>query len=200
VGTVFKKTFTKPLPAGSEIVEGKGERFAVWRANGKKRTAPLTTGQDGEPRILVESGKYVAKYRDGGGVVRVEPTGCRDETAARQVLSSLERRAELVKSGVISKGEDAVAAHQATPLDDHFAALLAHLRAKGTTKEYQDNTERCLKRLAEECSFATLGGLRRDAFEKWLVLRTEEGMSAGTATRTGRPWSRSVTGASTTTA
>src|SRR5688572_15488896 len=100
MGAVFKKQTTRPLPSGAEIFVRKGERFARWRSKGKTRTAPLTKGEDGTDRIVTESPFYVAKYRDGSGVVRVEPTGCRDETSARQVLAGLERKAELVRSGV----------------------------------------------------------------------------------------------------
>jgi len=65
MGTVFKKQVTKPLPTGAETFVRKGERFARWKVKGKTRTARLTTGQDGSARII-ESGKWFAKYRDGG--------------------------------------------------------------------------------------------------------------------------------------
>ena len=52
MGTVFKKTFTKPLPAGAKIIVRKGQRLAEWiDAKGKTRTAPLTVAGD---RIAVE--------------------------------------------------------------------------------------------------------------------------------------------------
>src|SRR2546423_1227300 len=131
MGTVFKKTVTKPLPPGAETFERKGERLARWKdRRGKTRTAPLTTGQDGTERIVVQSGKYVAKYRDAAGVVQVVATGCRDEGAARWVLADLERKAELVRSGVVSAAEAAVGEHQGTPLAQHFDAFNEHLRAK----------------------------------------------------------------------
>ena len=95
MGTVYKETFTKPLPAGAKIIVRKGQRLAEWKdAKGKTRTAPLTAAGD---RITVEAGTYTAKYRDGSGIVRKVSTGCRDESAARSVLADLERRAELVK-------------------------------------------------------------------------------------------------------
>ena len=46
------------------------------------------------------------------GVVRTEATGCKDETAARQMLADLERRAELVCSGVMSAAEAIIGDHQ----------------------------------------------------------------------------------------
>src|SRR5262245_61041456 len=118
MGTVFKKTFTKPLPSGAEVFTRKGQQMARWKdKKGKNRTAALTTGADGQPRLLFESGKYVAKYRDAAGHEQVVPTGCRDETAARQVLARLEREAELIRSGVMTQGEAEIGQHNAKPLD-----------------------------------------------------------------------------------
>lgn len=98
MGTVFRKQTTRPLPPGAEIIVRKGERLARWKdRKGKTRTAPLTVGTGGTDRIVTESPYFVAKYRDGTGVVRVVPTGCRDETAARQVLADLERFAGIAK-------------------------------------------------------------------------------------------------------
>ncbi len=44
------------------------------------------------------------------------------------MLGDLERRAELVKAKILTAAEDAVADHQETPLEQHFAAYLTHLR------------------------------------------------------------------------
>src|SRR5438105_415365 len=138
MGTVFKKTTTRPLPAGAEIFIRKGERFARWKdRKGKTRTAPLTTGKEGADRIVTESPYFVAKFRDGAGVVCVEATGCRDETAARQVLADLERRAELVRSNVMTAAEAAIGDHQGTPLAGHLDAYLAYLEAKGACPEHR---------------------------------------------------------------
>ena len=180
MGAVFKKQTTRPLPAGAEIFTRKGERFARWKVKGKTRTAPLTTGEDGRDRIVTESPFYVAKYRDGAGVVCVESTGCRDETAARQVLATLERRAELVRSNVMTAAEVAIGDHQARALAKHLAAFDEHHQAKGVTKIHREDTGRYLRRLAADCSFGTLADLRREALERWLALRTADGMSART--------------------
>ena len=53
MGTVFKKTATKPLPAGAKIIVRKGQRLAEWiDAKGKRRTAPVTVGKDGTDRLV----------------------------------------------------------------------------------------------------------------------------------------------------
>src|SRR5215469_3585927 len=132
MGTVYRKTFTKPLPAGAEIFVRKGEQLARWKdAKGKARTAPMVGADAADPnRIIVTAGTYTAKYRDGNGLVVEVSTGCRDQDAARRVLADLERRAELVKAGVVTAAENAVADHQATPLVDHFNAYIDYLLTK----------------------------------------------------------------------
>src|SRR5262249_36983798 len=153
------------------VFEKGGNRFASWKVRGKTRTAPLTSGKDGADRILTESPFYVAKYRDGAGVIRVVATGCRAETAARQVLAGLRRQAELVRSGVMTAAEATVGKHQASPLAGHFDAYDEHLRAKGVTKIHREDTGRYLRRLAADCSFVTLADLRREPIERWLAAR-----------------------------
>jgi site-specific recombinase XerD len=100
--------------------------------------------------------------------------------AARQFLSGLERKAELVRPGVMSASEAVIARHQARPLGEHIDAFEQHLRAKGVTKVHREDTKRYLQRLAEECSFVALPDLRREALERWLAGRSQEGMSART--------------------
>jgi integrase len=185
VGTVFRKTFTKPLPANAETFVRKGERFARWKdRRGKTRTAPVTVPRKGKwagrERIVLESPYYVAKYRDGAGVVQVAPTGCRDETAARQVLADLERRAELVRSGVMSGAEAAIGRHHAAPITEHINAYITYLEAAGCCKEHRKERRRQLRRLAAECGFATLADLDRGSMERWLAERTPGGMGART--------------------
>jgi integrase len=185
MGTVYKETFTKPLPAGARIIVRKGRRLAEWKdAKGKTRTVPLTAAGD---RIAVEAGTYTAKYRDGSAIVRKVATGCRDESAARSVLGDLERRAELVKAKVLTVSEDAIADHQHTPLAGHIAAYLDHQKAKGVSRRLAD-VQRQLRRVAADCGFRRLADLSGTALEKWLTARRAEGMAAGTSNEYRGTW------------
>jgi integrase len=181
MGTVYKKTATKPLPASAKIINRKGERLAEWiDARKKRRTAPLTVGRDGTDRIVITARTYTAKYRDGSGIVREVATGCRDESAARSVLGKLERRAELVKGEVLTAAEDAAVDHQGTPLMDHIAVYLLKLEAEGASAMHRDNVRRALHRLATNCQFKRLANLSRESLERWLVLQEKAGMGART--------------------
>ena len=183
MATVFKKTYTKPLPDGAELFTRKGQRFARWKdGKGKTRTAKVTVPQDGKhagkPRVVLEAETFTAKYRDGSGAIREVATGCRDERAARQVLADLVRRAEQVKGGILSAAEDAMIDHQGTPLGGHFDAFIDHLAGKGTTPEHRRTTRAYLDRVASDCRFSKLVDLERGAVEGWLAARAAEGMSA----------------------
>ena len=71
MASVYRKTVTRKLPAGAELFTRKGERFARWKdGKGKRQTAPVFEGRDGSLRVRMESGTYIAKYRDGQGIVR----------------------------------------------------------------------------------------------------------------------------------
>ncbi|MGH7192326.1 MAG: tyrosine-type recombinase/integrase, partial [Candidatus Saccharimonadales bacterium] len=137
-------------------------------------------GRDGSERIADTAATYTAKYRDGAGVVVEVSTGCRDADAARSVLADLERRAELVKAGVMTTGQDAAADHRRSPLADHFAAYLASLQSQGVSQMHRDNVRRQLDRLAAECPFGTLADLDRDGLERWLAAQAQAGMGART--------------------
>jgi integrase len=181
MGSVFKKTVTRPLPPGAEFIVRQGVRLARWRdGKGKIRTAPVTTGKDGTERIREESSTYFARHRDGNGVVVETPTGCRDETAARQVLADLERRAERVRSGLISMAESRTAEHQTTPIGKHVDAFLASLEASGATAKHVRETRRILKTVLAGCEFHTLADLERSAVERWLNQRRSQNASART--------------------
>jgi integrase len=181
MGTVFRKTFTKPLPAGAETFTRNGDRFAKWKDKaGKSRTGRLTAGKDGGPRVLIESPFYVAKYRNGNGQVVEESTGCRDETAARAVLANLERRAELIKAKVITAVEDGIGQHQEKSIAEHFTAYLTHLDSKEVSPEHRAERQRQLNRIAKECGLRRLSDLAREPLERWLMLQAQAKMSPRT--------------------
>ena len=178
MGTVYKETFTKPLPAGARIIVRKGRRLAEWKdAKGKTRTAPLTAAGD---RIAVEAGTYTAKYRDGSGIVRKVATRCRDESAARSVLTDLEKRAERVRGGLLTADEAGAIDHQERPFGEHIDAYLTKLEAEGTSPDHRANVRRNLQRLAADCQFKRLGSLSREALERWLVAQEKAGMGPRT--------------------
>ncbi|MBI5759047.1 MAG: hypothetical protein HZA46_11075 [Planctomycetales bacterium] len=200
MGTVYKKIIARQLPTGAELFTRHGERSAKWKtAKGKARTAKVTTGNDGSDRLLVEGGTYFAKFRNGAGIVRKVPTGCRDETAARRVLRDLERRAELVKAGVMTNIEDAAADFQTQPLETHLAAYAMHLESSGVSEQYRVEAIRRVERVVDDCEFRQLADLNRHRVERWLlgIARPRlvgEKLQPGTSARTRNSYRTDLAG------
>jgi len=181
MGSLRRKTATKPLPDSAELFEKKGETFARWvDQNGKKRTAKTTTGRDGSTRIVVESGTYTAKFRAADGSVCEVSTGCRDKGAAQAVLAQLERRQELIRSGVVTSAENGIADHAGTPIARHFEAYREHRVTQELNQARIKSTQSRLNRLATECGFKRLADLSGELLTRWLGQQLAADMGAGT--------------------
>ncbi len=96
------------------------------------------------------------------------------------MLNEFERRAELVRSGVISAVEDRVADHQRSAIAAHFDAYITSLKASGKSASHLHGTHRLSNRVFEECGFKTLRDIDAARFEDWLAQRVDEGMAART--------------------
>ena len=144
MATVYKKTYTKPLPPTAEVFSRKAEQLARWKdTKGRTRIAKVTIPQSGKHagtmRISVEGATYTAKYRTGAGHVVERATGCRSKDGALSVLKQLTDRAEKVRAGVLSAAEDATADYQLVPLADHFDAYEDYLRASGRSRAIRNS-------------------------------------------------------------
>ncbi|NOT01822.1 MAG: site-specific integrase [Phycisphaerales bacterium] len=184
MGMIFRKRYTMPVPAGAEITEQGGVRIARWQLrNGQRRSGEVVDCQDGKLRVRGQSRQFLARYRDGNGEIVEVATGCKDEIAARTVLTKLERNAELVRAGVLTTAETDIADHATSPLSKHVAAYERHLRAKGSDPRRMGMVLRRLERLARACRFTRLQQLSPGPVERWIVAQADAGM--GAATRNG---------------
>ena len=181
MGTILRKQYTMPIPPGAEITERDGQRVAYWRLrNGQLRSAEVVDCKDGKVRVRGQSRLYMARYRDGSGEIVEVATGCKDAVAARAVLTQLERRAELIRAGVITAAEDDAADHAGAPLSRHLDAYEQHLRAKGGDPRRISMLRRRLERLARDCRFSKLNKMSAGPIERWLVGQADVGMAAST--------------------
>ena len=86
-------------------------------------------------------------------------TGCRDESAARQVLADLERRSERVRSGLITSAESRIVKHLTTPIGEHVDAFIASIESSDATAKHVRETRRVLNAVLKGCGFASLADL-----------------------------------------
>jgi len=181
MASLKRKSYTRPLPQGSEIVTHRGQRVARWvDSNGKKHTASVTVSAEGTERIRVESAVWTAKFRDADDRTIEASTGCRDKDAAMTVLRDTMARVEKQKAGILSRADVAVAGAGKLAMDQHLRDFSAHLRSGDVCNDYHDLTMGHLRVVCGECGFAMLRDLDSVSFERWLVKRSAQGMSART--------------------
>ncbi len=174
MGTIFKKTITRPLPANAKIIVRKGVRYAQWSTqDGKYRTAELTTNGN---RIKTESTTYIAKYRDGDGIVQEVSTGCTDKVAAQAVLNELVRIAQHVKCKIISSDQAKIAEHADTPLTCHIDDYLDYLKQRKVNADRLKTTKTRLQESAGACGWRYLRDLSSDKLESWLNEQVDLGV------------------------
>jgi len=174
MGTVFKTHVTRPLPDGAVVVVRKAKHFASWTDEaGRKHTAPVTTGDT--PRVRERSSTYTAQYRDGAGILRRVATGCKSLDAARSVLADHERRAEKIRSGIVTQSDANAADFADVPIVEHTDAYIEHLlckRGKGARRNINAahiaNVRRALRLLTDEFGFRRLRDLNRRPVEQWV--------------------------------
>jgi integrase len=174
MGSIYRKTAVRPVPAGAKVVNGRdGTRTAKWTPKGANRpiTASVSILADGREVVHVETGCFYAKYRDHDGIVRTVSTGCRDRENARQFLARLERQAERVDAGVVTREEIRRAEALEDPIEQHIDAYIGTLI--GST-DHREKTGRYIRTLAGKLGWASLGDMRRDDLETWLANEARE--------------------------
>ena len=186
-GTLFKKQFTKPIPADAKVitraVKGEAKQFAQWTdRKGKRRTSELTGKGD---RIKAEAKTWMAKYRDGEGKVCEVATGCTDKDAANAVLTDLKKRAEHVKAKILSPEQDRIADHAGIAIGEHIEAFLLYQRRKGTHADRVKHYETKLYETANACKFRNLRDLSVDRLETWLGEQRNGDRNMGAAVYNG---------------
>jgi integrase len=160
--------YTKPLPAGAEVITRKGQRFARFKdRKGKTVEAPLN---DDGTRIQLLSKKWYGEYKDADGVEQCVPLST-DKTAAGQMLAELVKKAELGKAGI----SDPFEAHRKRPLAEHLADFEADLKAKGSTPKQVRLKIGRIRRLLKGCQFVFMADLSASRVQQYLADLRENG-------------------------
>jgi len=176
MSVVFKKSSTRPVPAGATITTTRGKETARWKGRGAKTkwiTAPVFTLADGRKVIRQESSTYFCRWRDHLGVVHCESTKCKDRQYAEDVLRNHELRVERIRAGILSPAEDAAGKHQQVPLDTHVDEYCRTLRGAHAV-----TTAKYIRNLATALHLSRLNDMRRSDLEGWLAAQIQAGRGA----------------------
>jgi integrase len=186
MATVYRRSYTMPMPAQAQLIEQYGQTLAKWTdSKGKKHLDQTTIGQRGQVKILRYAPTYWAQYRDADSQMVIESTGCRDKEAARHVLAERLKRMEHIKAGILTTQQCRTADYATLPLEAHIDAYLEHLhaktiRGKRVSQGHRSNVQRQLTVLIKDCPFKVLRDMTRDAMEKWMNRAERSGMGPRT--------------------
>jgi integrase len=178
MGSVFKKSTTRPVPSGATITGTGNKLTARWRGRGKRAkwvTAKVFTLEDGRQVVRQESSTWFCRYRNHDGSLSTVSTGCRDESAAKQVLADLEKRVERIKAGVLTSAQDAAGEQQKRNIGQHVDAYVSTLSGSSM---HRKNTESYVRGLIAACGWTSLNDMQKYDLERWLADQARLGRSA----------------------
>src|SRR5262249_29611759 len=160
MASVFKPTYTKPIPPAAEIVTIKGKPHARLKRRGRTLTVPLT---DDGTKLLIERKQWHVRYRDADGRW-VTVKGYTDRQATDQLAAELVRRAERKEQGLIDPFEE----QRRRPLAEQLADYRAALEGKGNAAGYVGLVFGRLNAVAGDCGWKTLTDLSLAQAQEWL--------------------------------
>ncbi len=174
MANVFRQRYYVDLPANAIVFTkqtAKGSKqFAKWKSSsGAKREGEVKPSKDGRSRVILESGTYYVRYRDGRGIVRTVSTGCRTEAGARDRLTEYLRDAEQVRAGRLSASTVEAKDRLGNSYLDTVEEYLQSLESLERKKSYIDDLRRRLKRFAKECKFITLRDITKEQITRWFL-------------------------------
>ena len=177
---VYKKMCYRPVPNGATIIEGDdGKQYAYWIDGDEEFTALYVESKNG-PRIIEESGCYIARFTDATGRYRERSTGCRDLRAAEHKLNTWLQEVEKIKAGILTQEEFEVSKRVNDAIDDQLENYEQYLHAKGVTKIHLKSTRSRIEKVCEACKFRRMIDMNSTSLLRWLNQRANEGMGART--------------------
>ena len=172
---LFRRTQRKPIPEGAKITRLRsGQRIAKWTdARGDKQEARVS--EDGQ-HVLVEAGKWTARYRDASGRLVQKPTGCERLEFAQSKLSDWLAIEEKRRAGIITASEAGAAEWAHVDIENHVSDYEKSLTGQGRSAAYIKKTAHTLRKAFKALRFSSIQDLNRSKAERWL--HGHEGMGA----------------------
>ena len=178
MASVFKPTYTRPIPDGAKPCKLKGKPAVRYTdERGKVHVRPLHYSRDGKRtgKMVCEQNRWWIKYRLPDGSVR-RVKGFKDRSASEQEAARLEREAVRLASGFIEVEEK----HLSAPISEHVEAYLEDLERAGRAAKYRYNVEKRLGKMIQECGWQTFQTICPTSLTPFLAHLKTKGAAAKT--------------------
>jgi integrase len=161
MASIFKPTYTKPVPSGAKIITKGGERFARFKRKGRTIDAPLS--EDGT-KIILESSTWHVRYKGRDGTWQ-RSKGYTDKDSTQALGTRLEKAAARGIEGL----DDPLQEHNRRPLVEHLADFRAHLEARNNSPEHVHRVVACCSLVFSQCGFERIPDISASRVEEWLT-------------------------------
>lgn len=174
MASVFKPTYTRPIPKNSTPATLKGSPAVKFTdKRGKQHTRRLTA--DGK-KMVCEQTRWWMRYNLPDGTEK-RAKGFSDKAATEQEAAKRERNAQGVASGLLQIDPEQLA----KPLLEHFEDYVEDMERLGRTKGSIEQVVRHTNRIIKECGFQTLSNIKPGPVTMWLKAYKSEGICNSTA-------------------
>jgi integrase len=173
MASIYRPTYTRPLPKDAEILNRRSKKVARWRdRKGKVQIAPLASG--GKRIILTYKCWYIA-YKSADGTREIVK-GYTDRESTEQRGRELEKLAARKREGLQIIDPD----KYHTAFSEALDLYVADLRRARRDDMYIYNIQKRMKKLARECGWPTVVSVRSDDFVRWLSAPAQSGRAPRT--------------------
>jgi len=170
MGDIHKSYYTVAIPDGAMI----NNDVVSWTdARGKKKTGKLTKNK----RVIVETNKWIARYKDEHGNLHQEATGCKSKDMALAYLRNKELEIERIKAGVATRKEINASVQSAVSIEKHIQAFRTHMQSKGNVKEHINQTIKHIETIVEFIGAKNITDIRQEKIELWIVTQIQKGLT-----------------------
>ena len=173
MGDIYKSFYTAPIPDGAKI---KGQTVTWTDKRGQKKTGKLS----GTDRVLIETAKYIARYRDERGKLKKVATNCKSKDAAQHFLRQKEMEVERIRAGLMTREELTRTTHNAESIGTHLDAFDQSRHAKTTTKRQISDSRKKVDSAFAFLGIKYLDDATADKIDRFIVHRKNNGIATQT--------------------
>lgn len=162
MASIFRPTYSLPIPADAEHFTIKGECHARWVGkNGNKLSGPVTKNKKS---ILVESKTYYVRYRDQNGREK-KIKGYEDKMATEALARKIQTRIDRIKIGLVEEEEIEAAESSVMELINLY---IADLNRRDSSLNHQKIVKSSLRRVAKALAWHRINDIKIDAINRYL--------------------------------
>ncbi len=176
MATVFKRTRSKPIPAGAEIVDLKGKPHASWICRKSKRKVRAPLDASGK-RIQVEDPYYTIEWTDHNGQPRKKSSRSRDKQTAQRIANKLQEECAQRRGKLVNPVQERLTQQGQRFIESHLVDFEAKMRAGDRDEQHVTTTLGYIRKIAAHNAWQMAAEINSDGAHRYVGTLRERGSS-----------------------